>query len=195
MRTRLWRIGAPILLIVTVVALLGIWPALRSRNAANERIEAANAEILSLEATAGILAPLALGTSDLENQLVTIESLVPSDHDVAGFVVELDAIASGVGIELRDVVPTHSTELADDPTTPPGWSSVTLAVRVVGKYIDIIHFVDALQGTDRLVVVERISVATGAVGMLVGDLELRVFSTDIWAIDGIARMVDGGEGP
>ncbi len=194
MKSRFWRTGTPIVLGVLAISLLGLWPAHRDSGAAQERIDSASAQIAELQAAAGTLTPLSLEAASIEARLNRLATLVPAEHDVAIFVVELDEIADRTGVELLDVVPTQSDDTVQDPATPAGWSSVLLAVRITGEYAEFVTFVDALADADRLVVIDQLAISSQGTDLLVGEFQLRLFSTNDPASGILARIVEGGEG-
>lgn len=176
---RSWRSIAPPAAVIAAVLGLGLWPAHQANNDASARHDAAQTQLSDLQVRVATLTPLAENGDLLEAQLVALDALVPGDHDIAGFIVELDGIADSLGVQLRDVVPTQSAEReAEDSGTPTGWSSVGLNVRIVGSYLDLIDFVEATTRTDRLAVIDSINITTSGQGSLDVAIAMRLFSND-----------------
>ena len=188
---RSWRSVAPPVAVAVIVLGLGVWPTYQSLDDAEARRLSAQAELEELQVRRALLASIAEEADVLESQLIALDELVPGDYDIAGFIVELDTIADDLGIRLRDVVPAQS---ADDDTpdagTPRGWSSVALNVRIVGSYVDLIDFVEATTRTDRLAVIDSITITTSHLGALDATIALRLFRNDRPADDLIARYVE-----
>lgn len=144
-----------------------------------------------LQVRVATLTPLAENGEVLESQLIALDALVPSEHDIAGFIVELDGIADSLGIQLRDVVPTQASDReTGDAATPTGWSSVALNVRIVGSYLDLIDFTEATTRTDRLAVIDSIDITASGQGELDAAIAMRLFRNDNPADGLIARYVE-----
>ena len=62
--------------------------------------------------------------------------------------------------------------------------------RIVGSYLDLIDFVEATTRTDRLAVIDSISITTSHLGALDATIALRLFRNDRPADDLIARYVE-----
>ena len=192
---RSWRSVVPVAVVVAAVLGLGLWPTYRSGVVTDERIDAATLEQAALEARIGVLAPLLGDTAAVEAELVVLERRVPAAHDTAGLLIELDAIADSVGIVLLDVVPdAGGSEGAD--ATPDGWAAVGFDLRLRGGYLDVIDFLEAIAGAQRLVVVDAISIEAEGTGALDATVGLRVFHTADPATEVAAVGVDteGGDG-
>ena len=188
---RSWRsIGPPVAVVVAVLG-LGVWPSYQANSDAETRREAANAQMGDLQLRVATLTPLAENGELLESELIALDALVPGEHDIAGFIVELDGIADSLGIQLRDVVPTQASDReTEDASTPGGWSSVGLNVRVVGSYLDLIDFTEATTRTDRLAVIDSINITTSGQGALDAAIEMRLFRNDTPTDALLARFVD-----
>ncbi|MEM9466650.1 MAG: type 4a pilus biogenesis protein PilO [Actinomycetota bacterium] len=188
---RSWRSVAPPALVVVAVLGLGVWPSYRANDDADARRAAAEAQMIDLQLRVATLTPLAENGDLLENQLIALDALVPGEHDIAGFIVELDGIADDLGVELRDVVPSQASDReVEDAGTPGGWSSVGLNVRVVGSYLDLIDFVEATTRTERLAVIDSININTSGQGELDAAIAMRLFRNDNPADGLIARYAE-----
>ena len=187
---RSWRSIAPPVAAFAAVLGLGVWPAYQSNNDADERRTSAQTQLNELQVRVATLTPLAENGDLLESQLIALDGLVPGEHDVAGFIVELDGIADDLGIQLRDVVPTQAGDReVEDAGTPSGWSSVSLNVRVVGSYIDLIDFVEATTRTERLAVIDSMNISASSQGQLDAAIAMRLFRNENPADGLIARYV------
>ena len=176
---RSWRSVAPPVVVLVAVIALGAWPSYRANTDTQDRRAAAEAQMAELQLRVGTLTPLAENGDLLETQLLALDALVPGDHDLAGFIVELDGIADDLGVQLRDVVPTQSSDReAADAGTPGGWSTVGLNVRIVGSYVDLIDFVEATTRTERLAVIDSIDVSASGPGQLDAAIAMRLFRND-----------------
>ena len=143
-----------------------------------------------LQSSAGVLTPLTEGADELQGELVALDLLVPDRHGVPDFIVELDAIADQLDVELRDVVPAPESIEQADPGTPGGWTSLSISLRVVGGYHDFVLFAEALSTTDRLAVIDGIAITANGDDELVGDFRIRIFTNDHAPTELIARYVE-----
>lgn len=188
---RSWRSIGPPAAVLTAVLGLGVWPSYQANNDAEARRETTSAQLSELQLQIATLTPLAENGDLLESQLIALDALVPGEHDVAGFIVELDGIADTLGIQLRDVVPTQSSDReTEDASTPGGWSSVGLSVRVVGSYLELIDFTEATTRTERLAVIDSINITTSGQGELDAAIEMRLFRNDSPTDGLLARYVE-----
>lgn len=191
MMGRSWRSVAPPIAVMATVLGLGVWPSYQANNDADARRQATEAQMSELQVRVATLTPLAENGEVLESQLIALDALVPSEHDIAGFIVELDGIADSLGIQLRDVVPTQASDReTGDAATPTGWSSVALNVRIVGSYLDLIDFTEATTRTDRLAVIDSIDITASGQGELDAAIAMRLFRNDNPADGLIARYVE-----
>ena len=186
---RSWRSVAPPAAMVAAVLALGAYPTYQGGADVDARRVAAESRMSELQLRAATLIPLAQNGDVLEAQLLALDDLVPADHDIAGFIVELDGIADDLGVQLRDVVPNPSDGGAD-PATPAGWTSVELSIRIIGGYADLIAFAEATTRTERLAVIDRIGITSSGDGRLDAAFTLRLFRNDNPADALIARYVE-----
>jgi Tfp pilus assembly protein PilO len=188
---RSWRSVAPPAAMLAAVAGLGFWPSLQANSDAETRREAAEAQLADLQTRVATLTPLAENGDLLESQLLELNELVPGDHEIAGFIVELDGIADELGVQLRDVVPSQvSDREVRDAGTPSEWSSVSLDVRIAGSYLDLIDFVEATTTTRRLAVIDSININSTGGGELDAAISMRLFRNDAPADGLIARYAE-----
>ena len=176
---RSWRSVVPPVAVIAAVLALGVWPTFSASGDIEDRRLAAEGQVADLQLRVATLTPLAESGDLLESELLALDELVPSEHDVAGFIVELDGIADDLEIQLRDVVPRQTSDReGNDAGTPGGWSSIELSVRVVGSYLDLIEFVEATTRTQRLAVIDSININTSSPGLLDAAIEMRLFRND-----------------
>ena len=188
---RSWRSVVPPIVVAAAVIGLGVYPAYQTGQDADDRYEAAERRMADLQLRAATLTPLAANGDMLEAELIALDELVPGEHDVAGFIVELDGIADRLDLQLRDVVPTQASDRdVADPGTPAGWTSVGLNVRVVGSYLDLIDFAEATTRTERLAVIDSMTISASNQGQLDAAIRMRLFRNDEPADGLIARYVE-----
>ncbi len=187
---RSWRSVAPPAVAVAAVLGLGVYPAHRSNADATSRAESAQTQLAELTVRATALTALADDGAELETQLVALDRLVPAEHDIAGFIVELDGIAGSLDLQLRDVVPLQTEGRDGDPGTPPGWTSVGVQVRIVGSYLDLIEFAEATTRTERLSVIDSMRISASSFGELDAVISMRLFRNDDPTDGLLARYVE-----
>lgn len=174
-RHRLSRIGGPSVLVIVALALLVVWPAQRAAGTANDREAAARSETDDLVLLHAQLKNLSEQQPALDSKLDSIDHLVPTEQDLAGFLTELDAVAEMAGVELRDVVPSQSPVLTENGIARSVWDITLFSVRVEGDYQSLVNLAEALHHTRRLVVIDQITVGVGLGEALIGDFELQIF--------------------
>ena len=187
---RSWRSVAPPAAALVAVASLGVWPAYQGHSNAASRADSATDQMTQLQASAGTLTPLSEGADELQGELVALDRLIPDRHGVPEFMVELDAIADQLDVELRDVVPAPESVEQADAGTPGGWTSLSLSLRIVGGYHDFVLFSEALSTTERLAVIDGIAITANGENELVGDFRIRIFTNDHAPTELIARYVE-----
>lgn len=178
MSARHLRLGLPAVIVALLGALLGWAPARSAESHAEERIDAARRIVDDLTWELDDLDTLVPSTEALRAERARHEAAIPPDHELAEFILDLEALSVDAGVDVIDVVPTSILGSFDDLSTPTGTSSVLIAVALGGGFAETIAFLDGLAALPRLVVVEGIAIGFNEVdGTLAIDLELRVFTT------------------
>ena len=178
MSARHLRLVLPAVVVVLLAGVLGWAPARSAESRAEERADAALRVVDDLTWELDDLDTLVSSTEALRAEQALHEAAIPPDHQLAEFILYLEALSASAGVDVIDVVPTSILGSFDDLSTPTGTSSVLIAVALGGGFAETIAFLDGLAALPRLVVVEGVAIGFNEVdGTLAIDLELRVFTT------------------
>lgn len=173
------RIGVPVLVVATLGALFGWWPAHSATRDAEARVDAASRIVDELTWEIDDLGALTSTVDELRAEHERNLAAVPDDRGLPEFILDLETLSDDVGMTVVDVVPLSVLGAFDDLATPTGTSSIIVGVALTGGFAETIRFLDELSRLPRLVVTEAIAVGFDEVGgTLAVDLELRLFTTE-----------------
>jgi Tfp pilus assembly protein PilO len=142
------------------------------------------------------------------SQLETLRVAVPDDPNLAQFILDANDAASRSGIDFLSITPTPptaaggqaGTQAGTTPTTVAGGGggaapvSIRLGMTITGGYFQVLDFVNRLNRLPRLVVVDTVSVSSGASGPLQVQLTARMFTTSPRPVAGSTGGAGGGGG-
>lgn len=152
-----------LLLIATVVsvAIVGLWwvflfsPAADELSEAEDRRDTADGQLVTLREQRDRLALLVEQRPFFQSELESLRAAVPERDDLAGIILSIDEAAKASGVEF-------ATFSAAEPGLPDefGLAPVQIQVGGEGGYFQILDFVNRLNRIHRIVVIERISLAS-----------------------------------
>ena len=170
---------APVAAVAVIWAILALGFFGSAQRNAEERLDLARADQASL--AADIAAQSELTPPD---QIALVESefdrSIPELISIDEFVRSLHSLADDRTVSIEQVAPL---DLTSSPTgnqaLPNGVSAIPVSVTGRGVYADVVSFVEALGGSDRLVVIDSITMAADeeTVGVVTLELSFRLFTT------------------
>ena len=173
------RLALPTTVVVAVAAVMGLVPARTTSTEAEVRLDRAERLVEELSGEIDDLVAIEPTVPALTAELDRHRQAIPDGPDLAGLLLELETVADAADVELLDIVPTSILGSFDDAATPPGTSSVVVAVALRGTFSAAIDLLQALMDGPRLVIVESVAVGVDELSDdLVVDVELRVFTTE-----------------
>jgi len=174
------------------VALVAAWflvlwsPQSSKLDGAQEREEAAADANSALELRIDRLRDLRARRPELEADLVSLQAAVPASPELDSFLLDADAAAERAGVDITSITPakpaagaTEETTPATTPTTAAGAeatgttgeaatgappSAITVALDASGGYFQVLDFINRLDDLPRVVVVDSLTLASGASG-------------------------------
>lgn len=182
MKTRIIRILAPSLVIAAIWAGAVWYPQQRSIDDDRRATADSIVEQQTLAAEVAALRQSSDRIDEIRSELDELRDAIPEQADVGPFARHVDTLARDAGVELDLLSPIL---VANDQTVdagtplPAGVSSISLSIGGTATYDEFMAFADALVASDRLVVVDTISLtaAEDDSGELTVDVGLRIFTT------------------
>jgi Tfp pilus assembly protein PilO len=115
-------------------------------------------------------------------QIAQLQEAIPDEANLAQFILDTNDAATRSGIDFLSISPTPpAVSAAVDPNTgapPPGApSQIALAVSITGGYFQVLDFVNRLTDLTRIVVIDGVTVSSGAGGDLSVQLNGKMFTT------------------
>ncbi|HZZ98955.1 MAG TPA: type 4a pilus biogenesis protein PilO [Candidatus Saccharimonadia bacterium] len=152
-----------IITIVTVIflALFAIRPTLDTMSALLKDIDDKTKVDQDLTKKAATLSTLNTQIVPLNNEIMLLNTVIPSSPDIDGLLRRIERVASGRPVQLISV---QSTTLPKDSDSnlkgTPALSPLTISVGVKGTYTDIVDYLRALLSMDRELTVLSMTIAT-----------------------------------
>ena len=115
-------------------------------------------------------------------QIAQLQEAIPDEANLAQFILDTNDAATRSGIDFLSISPTPPAAATTvDPNTgapPPGVpSEIALGVSITGGYFQVLDFVNRLTDLTRIVVIDGITVSSGAGGDLSVQLNGKMFTT------------------
>lgn len=182
MKSRALRILGPTLVIAAMWAAAIWYP--QQRSIADERDATADslAEQQALSAEIATLRRSSDRIAEIRVELADFRSAIPPEADLGPFARHVDSLAqnAGVALDLLSPILVANDQTADTGTPlPAGVSSISLSIGGTATYEQFMAFVDSLEASERLVVIDTISLTAPEddSGELTVDVGLRIFTT------------------
>lgn len=174
-RTVLVALASVLSVVVWYVALFG--PQRAEQRRVNKELAAAERQEQELSATLDRLRRLEAQRGDHEAQLARMRRLIPPEPGVGGFILAANHAALTSGVDWVSVAPAApAAGTGGAPTT------IALSIGVDGGFFAVLEYLRALEGLERLIVVDSLQLAPG--GPVEGALQLsatmsaRLFTTE-----------------
>lgn len=177
--TRLWTLGA-ILLIVALVAgtwFIGMAPRLTEAAQANDERESVEQQNLVHEATLAVLQQQFDGVEVLQKELDEMQVALPGGLDLPELINEVNRVSGASGVVVTSLtlgIPTPYVPTADATQAGPQFAAaiagiapenlliIPLDLAVSGTHGGVLAFVSSLQSGNRLVLVHDLALTSGA---------------------------------
>ena len=179
---RPWML-APSLAVLALWVLVAYAPSRATIDDAEQRLEDAQANQQDAAAERQDLSAFAADESGLTSRTAVLALALPETAEVGGFVQRIEAMAVDAGLAIEVVAPngvSDSTTFDDNAQLPDGISAVSIDIGATGTYAQITDFVAQLETSERLVLVDALSITTvdDTPDLLSVDLTVRVFTTE-----------------
>jgi Tfp pilus assembly protein PilO len=168
---------------VGIVAALLVWyfaafsPQSHQVQALHDQVSSLQAKQSSLEERLAALKRAQQQQPQRQQVLSSLTQAIPPTADIAGFIDQVNSLASSTGVTLGSLAPSL-------PTATPGESylTITVSAQITGTYAQTVSFLEGLYSLPRLVVVDAITI--GGAGSnpspsqaLTTTLKMRIFTT------------------
>ncbi len=174
--------GAPTLAVVLIWGAIAGYPSMRSLRAAEDRVTVAESERSSLLRSFEEVRGLADAQEATLRQIDELELSIPGAIELGSLIKAVDMAGTLNGVAVEGLSPIQiddgsSGEVA--VATPAGISSVTFGLTVVGEYESLVSFLETLERTERLLLLDSVVVHAELqnTGVLTAEIVMRVFTS------------------
>lgn len=126
-------------------------------NDVNDQIAAAEVQTQALQAELQRLRDLQKRAPELQAELDRFRALVPSNHEIANFIVQVQDAADQSGVKFRDITP----ELPKSPPEGAPLAEVRMTMGASGGYYALQDFIRRLSELDRAVRIDTLTMSGG----------------------------------
>lgn len=133
-------------------------PKRSATSTARAEADAAVARGQELEQTLARLRELDRNRPQIEADLRALNAAIPATPDLATFILSANEIAASSGVDFLSIAPSPPAAA----TTAGAPTSVALAIQVKGDFFAVVDYLNRLEDLERIVVVDDISLASGA---------------------------------
>lgn len=147
----------------------------RAKAAVQKELSASHQQEQELRQNLAELRKLANDSKAREAELARLGKLIPTDSDVAGAILALDATAKQAQVAWSSFVPSPPSNKGGGP------AAISITIQVGGTFGQIFDYLGRLESLDRLVVVDSLSLGGGGgkgsgAGGIQADIKARMFS-------------------
>ncbi len=159
-------------LIVIAVSFFVLWPNFQELKVVQANIEKKEAEFKSKREYLQILEEIKAELEESKEELLKINTALPSDPSVPSLFNYLQSVASGSGLIVAEISPFA--------VSPSGVFSdlkeITFNIKISGSYSSVKSFILTLERTARLIEIESISLSPTGDGSFGFSFKLKTFS-------------------
>jgi Tfp pilus assembly protein PilO len=155
------RNRALVLFVVAAVAIVALWwffvysPLGDDLDQAKDDTAAAEAQTASLRAQLQQLEDIEDRSTEIDAEIMRLDSLVPENPDLASFILAANEIALQSGIDWLSITP--SPPQAD----PSGLGVISMQITIQGGFFQTLDYLNRLENLQRLVIVDSIDTSAG----------------------------------
>jgi Tfp pilus assembly protein PilO len=155
------RNRAVLLFVVAAVAIVALWwffvysPLGDDLDQAKDDTAAAEAQTASLRAQLQQLEDIEDRSTEIDAEIMRLDSLVPENPDLASFILAANEIALQSGIDWLSITP--SPPQAD----PSGLGVINMQISIQGGFFQALDYLSRLENLQRLVIVDSIDTSAG----------------------------------
>ncbi len=163
-----------ILVVITVAAALFLFrPQLADLRETRDAADAAEQEIVALEAEVQRLEALKRQAPELRARAAELDEAMPADPRLAQFILSVQDAANASGIDWLSISQSFPTPATESATI----FEINVTMSLTGGYFQVHDFLTRIETLDRAVKVVSVSLAPAELPDLSASLTMKMFST------------------